>query len=91
MVTGITVSVRLKMADWNCSRNKLAKIECGLITVRDHNLPHFLNAFTIDIGALYPALPVITKLHNTGCRCIRDLHTFLDKVGVSGGVCWENR
>jgi hypothetical protein len=36
MVTGITVSVRLKMADWNCSRNKLAKIECGLITVRDH-------------------------------------------------------
>ena len=29
------------MAGWNCSRNSLAKIECGLITVRDHDLPVF--------------------------------------------------
>jgi hypothetical protein len=47
--------MRLKMAGWDCSRSKLAKIECGLITVRDRDLPHFLNASTTSIETLYAA------------------------------------
>jgi transcriptional regulator with XRE-family HTH domain len=50
-----SLSMRLKMAGWNCSRSRLAKIECGLITVRDRDLPHFLTAFATGIEALYPA------------------------------------
>jgi transcriptional regulator with XRE-family HTH domain len=46
---------RLKMAGWNCSRSRLAKIECGLITVRDRDLPHFLNVFATSFEALNPA------------------------------------
>ena len=37
-----SLSARLKLAGWNCSRSRLAKIECGLITVRDRDLPYFL-------------------------------------------------
>ncbi|MGA8476350.1 MAG: hypothetical protein WB696_00170 [Chthoniobacterales bacterium] len=33
----------------------LAKIECGLMTVRDHDLIHFRNVFATDIDALYTA------------------------------------
>ena len=50
-----SLATRLKMAGWNCSRSRLAKIECGLITVRDRDLPHFLNVFATNIEALYPA------------------------------------
>jgi transcriptional regulator with XRE-family HTH domain len=50
-----SLSARLKMAGWNCSRSRLAKIECGLITVRDYDLPHFLNILATNIEALYPA------------------------------------
>ena len=50
-----SLSVRLKMAGWNCSRSRLAKIECGLITVRDYDLPHFLSVIATNIEALYPA------------------------------------
>jgi hypothetical protein len=50
-----SLSMRLKMAGWNCSRSRLAKIECGLITVRDRDLPYFLNVFPTSIEALYPA------------------------------------
>ena len=50
-----SLSARLEMAGWKCSRSRLAKIECGLITVRDRDSPHFLNIFAMDIDALYPA------------------------------------
>ena len=50
-----SLSARLKLAGWNCSRSRLAKIECGLITVRDHDLPYFLNIFDTSIEKLYPA------------------------------------
>jgi transcriptional regulator with XRE-family HTH domain len=50
-----SLSTRLKMAGWNCSRSRLAKIECGLITVRDRDLPHFLNVFATCFEALNPA------------------------------------
>jgi transcriptional regulator with XRE-family HTH domain len=50
-----SLSRRLKMAGWNCSRSRLAKIECGLITVRDRDLPHFLNVFPTSFEELYPA------------------------------------
>jgi hypothetical protein len=50
-----SLSMRFKMAGWNCSRGRLAKIECGLITVRDRDLPYFLNVFRTSIEALYPA------------------------------------
>jgi len=50
-----SLSARLKMAGWNCSRSRLAKIECGLISVRDRDLPHFLNVFPTSFEELYPA------------------------------------
>jgi transcriptional regulator with XRE-family HTH domain len=50
-----SLSARLKLAGWKCSRSRLAKIECGLITVRDYDLPHFLNILATNIEALYPA------------------------------------
>jgi hypothetical protein len=50
-----SLSARLKLAGWNCQRSRLAKIECGLITVRDHDLPYFLNIFGTSIEKLYPA------------------------------------
>jgi transcriptional regulator with XRE-family HTH domain len=50
-----SLSTRLKMAGWNCSRSRLAKIECGLITVRDRDLPHFLNVFATSFEAPNPA------------------------------------
>ena len=50
-----SLSLRLKMAGWNCSRSRLAKIESGLIIVRDRDLPYFLNVFQTSIEALYPA------------------------------------
>jgi hypothetical protein len=49
------LSMRLKMAGWHCSRSRLAKIECGLITVWDYDLPHFLRVFATNIEALYHA------------------------------------
>ena len=45
-----SLSARLKMAGWNCSRSRLAKIECGLITVRDRDLPYFLNVDAESLG-----------------------------------------
>ena len=53
MVAGIVIRT-IEVAGWNCSRSRLAKIECGLITVRDRDLPHFLNVFGTNIEALYP-------------------------------------
>jgi transcriptional regulator with XRE-family HTH domain len=48
------LSSRLKKAGWNCPRSKLAKIECGLIIVRDHDLLHLAKAFATRMEALYP-------------------------------------
>ena len=50
-----SLSMRLKLTGWNRSRSRLAKIECGLIVVRDHDLPHFLNVFATRIETLYHA------------------------------------
>jgi transcriptional regulator with XRE-family HTH domain len=50
-----SLSARLKAAGWNCSRSRLAKIESGLVTVRDHDLPYFSRIFETSIEDLYPA------------------------------------
>jgi hypothetical protein len=50
-----SLSARLKAAGWNCSRSRLAKIESGLVTVRDHDLPYFLGIFETNMKELYPA------------------------------------
>jgi hypothetical protein len=50
-----SLSARLELTGWNRSRSRLAKIESALIVVRDHDLPHFLNAFATRIETLYPA------------------------------------
>jgi hypothetical protein len=55
-----SAAARLKLAGWNCSRSSLAKIECGLISVRDHDLHYFLNIFDTSIEKLYPA-EVLTR------------------------------
>jgi hypothetical protein len=51
MVAGIAIQA-LENGWLNCSRSSLAKIESGLITVRDRDLPHFLNVFATSSEAL---------------------------------------
>jgi hypothetical protein len=51
MVAGIAIHAPEK--GWlELLANRLAKIECGLITVRDRDLPHFLNVFATSSEAL---------------------------------------